>query len=559
MKKWVLGSLGVVIVTAIVISIYYLKEPSQIELKTNFAIADFDDGEYSVGSITNYVKNLDEKFDPWGARYGGVDYRALLQEIDASGEPRTIVTEIWYPAASTQGFPQATYGDYFENDDRLIESIVGFAGEGMSDEEIKSLAGGLTTLKRNSYVGAPVANGIFPLVVFVHGLGGKRIDWNDAAQRLASRGYVVVAMTMPSDGTLPPVFNDPNSRFAAVSDSDAIAAAYDVMGNDTKVFPRFLEYLYGLDVRDLSPATFPDLSEAEAPPGGADKMTEMMARLFQQRVDDVAAIVEDLRVLASNRDQCEEHFASQALEGKKCGLLDGRIDFNNIGMSGHSLGSISTQVALRQIPHIKTGLGFNNGIPKRWEPLSHGVAPPGTLSSIDKPFAQVHGTEDDFVFFVFQLLFGDWYEGAGGNREEIFLLQEELAPRTLEHSQPVVFAAYERASGPKFVASLIDGNHDAMSSPTLTTFLRSQGVEPPLTARRLPDNDGLLGKLPGPKFRLLEYATDSAGVEFRVPTFIGNYYLSAWFDWQLKGDQSAIDRIKNPPFSDYVETRHDGF
>jgi len=476
-----------------------------------------------------------------------------------SGEPRTIVTEIWYPAASVDGYPQATYGDFFGGNDQLLGSVVGFAGEGMTEEEIGGLKRGLATLPRDSHMGAPVAAGRFPLVVLVHGLGGKRIDWTDTAERLAADGYVVVAMTMPSDGTLPPVFNDPNSRFAAANDAATIAAAYDTMGDDAKVFPRFLEFLYGLEGADLSPGTFPDLSEATAPEGGADRMTEMMARLFQQRVDDVATIIEDLRVLSDDPAVCDEHYSALDLVGKHCGLLNGRIDFENIGMSGHSLGSITTQVALRQIPHIKTGLGFNNGIPKRWEPLSHGVAPEGTLEHIDKPFAQVHGTEDDFVFFVFQLLFGAWYEGSGGDRNEIFLLEDELAQRTLEHSQPVVFAAYNRAIGPKLVASVIDGNHLSMSSAGLSEFLRSQGVERPLVSRRLPDNQGLLGGLPGPRFSLLEDATDASGDQFRLPTFIGDYYLSAWFDWQLKGDESAVERIKNPPFSQHVKVRHEGF
>ena len=558
MKKTIFYVLGAIAVIAAGLAFYYLKSPAERDLRVDFSIADHLGGDYAVGSITTFVKNPEAKFDPWGARYGGEAYQQLLTEIDASGEPRTIVTEIWYPASTTDGYPQANFGDYFGHDEQMLASIVGFAGEGMSDAEAEEFTAGLATLPRNSYIGAPVAEGKFPVIVFVHGLGGKRVLWNNTAEQLASDGYVVVAMTMPSDGTLPPVFNDPNSRFVAANGRDAVKNAYEIMGEDIKVFPRFLEFLYGLDVSDLSPETFPDLGSATAPAGGADKMTGMMARLFQQRVNDVATIIEELRVLADDPLACEEHFAAQGLVGKQCGLLHDRLDFDNIGMSGHSLGSISTQVALRQLPDIKAGLGFNNGIPKRWEPLSHGVAPDGTREVIDKPFAQVHGTEDAFVYFVFQLLFGDWYENSGGDREEIFLLDDELAPRTADHSQPVVFAAYNRAVGPKLVASIIDANHDGIDSAALSQFMRDQGVEQPLVARRLPDHDGVLGQFPGPNFNLLELATDQDGQLFRLPTFIADYYLSAWFDLQLKGDRSALERIENTPFAEHVKVRSDG-
>ena len=426
--------------------------------------------------------------------------------------------------------------------------------EGVSE----GLAGRLASLERGSRIGAPAAQGPFPLVVLVHGLGGKRIDWSDAAEALASQGYVVAAMTMTSDGTLPPVFNDPDSRYVAAHGEAAAEAAYDVMEADVKVFPRFLEYLYGIDAPDIGPSNFPDISSGVAPDGGADKMTEMMARLFQQRVDDVVALLRDLEVLAADESGCAARYAALGLTSKACGLLAGRIDFASVGIAGHSLGSITTQVALRQVPALKAGLGLNNGIPKRWEPQSHGIAPAGTAENIEKPMLFLHGTEDDFVYFVFQLLFGDWYEAAGGDRREIFLLPDELLPRTAEHSQPVVFAAYNRAEGPKMAVSVVDGNHDGMDSRRFTRFLQEQGLELPTVARRLPDGDGLLGSLPGPLFRVLGSATDGAGRSFRLPTFIANYYLSAWFGWHLKGDAEALERLRNPPFEAHVKVRREG-
>ena len=48
------------------------------------------------------------------------------------------------------------------------------------------------------------------------------------------------------------------------------------------------------------------------------------------------------------------------------------------------------------------------------------------------------------------------------------------------------------------------------------------------------------------------------GQSFRLPTFIANYYLAAWFDWQLKADAEAREHLFNPPFAAHVKLRHSG-
>ena len=559
MKKILLAIAGALALVVIGFAFYYLRPPPAGAVAVSFVAADHVQAAHPVGSVTLYVKNFDAPFDDWGSRYGGEAYRQLVEQIDASGEPRTTVTEVWYPAATAEGSRPATYGDYFEGNARLLESPLSFLLEEQPDADVAQLAAELAGLERGSRLAAPAAEGRFPLVVLVHGLGGKRTDWNDAAEALAARGYVVAAMTMTSDGTLPPIFNDPNSRYAAAKGAEAVADAYEVMAADVKVFPRFLEYLYGVDAAGLNPfGDFPDISAATAPPGGADRMTEMMARLFQQRVDDVASILAELKVLAADAADCEAAFLALELVGKPCGLLANRVDFGQVGIAGHSLGSITTQVALRQLPELKAGLGLNNGIPQRWEPQSHGLAPASTAKDIEVPMFFLHGTEDAFVYFVFQLLFGDWYEAAGGDRGEIFLLPDELVPRTPDHSQPVVFAAYNRAAGTKVVASVIDGNHNGIDNPSLTRFMIERGLELPAEARRLPDHQGLLGGFPGPRFRVLGDAVDANGQPFRLPTFIANYYLAAWFDWQLKADAEARRRLLEPPFAEHVQVRHAG-
>jgi len=88
MKKIMLSTLGVLVMVAASLAFYFLREPPSEEVVVDFEIADYGNGSYPVGSITNYVKNLDASFDPWGARYGGKAYQALLLQIDTSTAPQ---------------------------------------------------------------------------------------------------------------------------------------------------------------------------------------------------------------------------------------------------------------------------------------------------------------------------------------------------------------------------------------------------------------------------------------------------------------------------------------
>ncbi|MYK81878.1 MAG: hypothetical protein F4024_04745, partial [Gammaproteobacteria bacterium] len=117
MKKVFAYAFPAILLLAAVLIIRALDDPQSREVIVDFAVSDFGEGRYEVGSITEYVRNPNAAFDPWGARYGGEPYRALLEEISASGEPRTIVTEIWYPADRVEGAKRATYGDYVAGDE----------------------------------------------------------------------------------------------------------------------------------------------------------------------------------------------------------------------------------------------------------------------------------------------------------------------------------------------------------------------------------------------------------------------------------------------------------
>lgn len=94
--------------------------------------------------------------------------------------PRTLVVEVWYPAAeSARGAPGTSYVLY----DQLPPDLQ----EGLAPED-------LGTVETDAVRDAPARAGeVFPVVVFSHGKGGVRQQSTFYTVPLASHGYVVVA------------------------------------------------------------------------------------------------------------------------------------------------------------------------------------------------------------------------------------------------------------------------------------------------------------------------------------------------------------------------------
>lgn len=113
-----------------------------------------------------------------------------LRIDETTGEPRKLVTEIWYPAveAAREG-PFQSYALY----DRIPEDL----REGLSPEDLGTLT---TEAVRDA---APRADGVsFPVVVFSHGKGGLREQSNYFTVFLASHGYVVASPDHQGDTTV---------------------------------------------------------------------------------------------------------------------------------------------------------------------------------------------------------------------------------------------------------------------------------------------------------------------------------------------------------------------
>jgi len=507
-------------------------------------------GPYAVGAVANFVKDFSRPFDAWGERYKSDDYRALLAKIAASGEPATVVTVIHYPSPAADErverradlHPAALWRAQSGRRQRTLDLFMG--DEELADERMHFFRGRHTY---QGFVGAPAAAGKFPLVVMVHGLGGGLADWNRAAAYLASHGYIVVTLAYTSDSADTPVFHDPNSFFAKTAGRGEVSQAYTRLAEERPVFAHFMKFLYGLDGKFERLSDFPDPATLSARKGGGLRAAAMMAELFEQRTEDLAAVLREMRALNDDDDGCRRRLEVRGVRKALCGFFSGIIDVENIGVMGHSLGAITAQSALRFVPEVDTAIAFNNGLPKLWEPFGgfpdeSGLQPP---DGVLKDFMILIGSDDAFVHLVFRDIHLRWFLEAGGDINEAWPLAIEQVWPDAGNPQPVARAAYERARGAKAMITMRDQGHDTMTDDDLNPEKPGSFA----SGRRVPMQRD---KTAQEKFTIAAWAKDDGGYVF-LPHQMRNYFITAWFDWQLKGDQQQRAAIVQHPFAEEVQ------
>ncbi|MEX2285762.1 MAG: alpha/beta fold hydrolase [Planctomycetaceae bacterium] len=102
-------------------------------------------------------------------------------------KPRTLVTEIWYPAAEGAQEPLNKFSDFWVRPAGLAAGALVIGRFGGNFGELEK------TFKNVARRNAPLHDGVFPLLIFSHGNGGLRHQNTYQAEYLASHGYVVAA------------------------------------------------------------------------------------------------------------------------------------------------------------------------------------------------------------------------------------------------------------------------------------------------------------------------------------------------------------------------------
>ncbi len=519
-------------------------------------------GEYEVGVRTLYFHDPDRPFDAWNSRHASDRYRKTLEEINAGGEKQIVTAHVWYPADAGGPARRPTVDEFWDSASEVFRSASGpsaqyYAASLRSGEA--GTAGSLSALsdevwKRlvDSLYQAPVADGEFPVIIAAHGLGGHSLAWSPFAQYLASRGYVVVAPNFISDGSLPNVLDSPDSVYARAASAGEVDGVYRTILGESKVIPGFYKYFFGQQSQE-SLRVLPD---------GARRVGEMMGEFFTQRVDDVETIIDGLESLNKGGEACAAEYSArgQPIHGADvCGLFVGSLDVGSIGVMGHSLGSMTAQFAVARSDRVAAAVGYNNGPPRYWEPkgiFGEGVSEDGQPAGNPNPVMQIHGSEDAFVQNVFRGLMWNTFSAAGGDPEDIWVLEEERALPTDENPQPIARNAYNRATGDKVIISVKNLNHDSLIQdfPSLVSErmpIVVDGKEYTSDYWRAPAQKKAVGRdVLDSTFRGESYtplAWDVIGdYEAYMPTFIRNYYTKNWFDYYLKGEDGGRRFTENP-------------
>jgi len=154
---------------------------------------------------------------PRGPAAVGATVLQWQHQRSASG-PRTVVAQVWYPAAPAQGTSTRPYLGRDAAESHTVAAGLA-ATYGLPAWVLAGAEHGTST----SVADAAVATGQFPVVLFSPGLAGVRTQNSAWAEDLASRGHVVVALDHPGD-----------SAVMVLNDGTAVTSTVRSTGDDAK-------------------------------------------------------------------------------------------------------------------------------------------------------------------------------------------------------------------------------------------------------------------------------------------------------------------------------------
>lgn len=229
----------------------------------------------------NQMDVLDGKYQVGTFSFDVVDEERIENYGETVGEKRKIRLQIWYPSDYTEGLERAKWLYDGRDSAKGVPAYIGLPGFLMSYT---------AKFESNSYLGASLSQGKeeYPLIVISHGWYGFRNLHTDVAERLASEGYIVVAIEH-TYGSLSTVFDDGSVHFA-------------------------------------DPETLPDAEEEEAFAEAAILLVET----YSQDVKKTLDVIEEI-----NQGKFRTIYDDQ---NKKIEMLENRINVDQIGLMGHSTG-----------------------------------------------------------------------------------------------------------------------------------------------------------------------------------------------------------------------------
>ncbi len=155
-------------------------------------------------------------------------------------EPRTLVTEIWYPATDeARSKPKNKYSDF-------IPTTVTAEIEAQLKSAYRLPLAMLDKVYSNEAVrNASVRQGRFPLVVFSHGNGGNRHQNTFWCDYLASHGYIVVSADHTGNARMTII----NGKVIPMQNSERAQSAQDRPKDVSFLLDKMMEWDKGVDKR----------------------------------------------------------------------------------------------------------------------------------------------------------------------------------------------------------------------------------------------------------------------------------------------------------------------
>lgn len=426
-------------------------------------------GPFAVGNSTVFLHDPGRGFDPAVGMNAGV---------------RTLITEIWYPAAPgdvPSGARRATYGDYVFGDravHRLMMTQTTFfhltpdtVVEGVTQQAIDAAIEELFKRPRGSYPDAPLAQdgAPFPVVVMSHGDAGSRYNMQTVCEHLAAHGYVVVAPEHTGNTPYAMIGRDPAlsqgaggaERPRPAEERDAAAAlqadpsatlASPPAGLDDQgagLASRLRENLALLDRHGVYGA--PDAYGQSYAPSGLSRAgvegQQALDRALLQRLADLRLTLDALARMNAR------------------GFFAGALDLERIGLMGRSFGGATTLAAMLLEARFAAGLAVAAPSTPDMRPLlpAAALAPadaesvilsrdgPYGLGAISKPMLLLNGAEDTLIIG----LAASAAKAAGA------------AAPSRDNPFPMLRSAYLETDAPVVWASLANANHGtfAVSGP----------------------------------------------------------------------------------------------
>lgn len=268
-------------------------------------------GQFTVGSVPLHLVDHGRS-DPW----------------QSTASARELMVSVFYPAGRhADRYPLSSHMS--EGVAKGFDTLAGPLNYGVPTGTVAWAA-----TPTHAHLGAPVAPGRHPVVLYSPGAGDVR-EWNtELVEELASRGYVVVTIDHTYEAS---AVQFPDGRVA-----DSVIPAQFTEAQKTHTVPKLLEKL--LDVR----------------------------------VADTRFVLDELTALARGNDPDADHSPLPA------GLATS-LDLDRIGMFGQSAGGFTAAETMYSDPRIKAGIDMDGTLEYTSEPDGTHLSPVAQ-NGLERPF-----------------------------------------------------------------------------------------------------------------------------------------------------------------------------